>query len=92
MKTALAFLVALGIFAFHYWACRRPLKHWYAGGIVPAVWVILLAVLWGNGMLDWKADWKMILFPTLIVLLMWIEGHEASRKKEIAKMKAKDIS
>ena len=28
---------------------------------------------------------------TVIVFLMWAEGHEVAKKKEIAKMKAKDI-
>lgn len=33
----------------------------------------------------------MIVFPTLILLLFWIQGHQAAKKKEIKKMKAKDL-
>lgn len=92
MKVAITFGIALGVFLFHYWACRRPPKYWYVGGIIPFVWVVLLAVLFSRGMIDWAQDWKVILFPTLIAFLMWIEGHETAKKKEIAQMKAKDIS
>ena len=34
----------------------------------------------------------MIVFPTLLFIVFWIEGHLAAKKKEIAKMKAKDLS
>ena len=33
----------------------------------------------------------MTVFPTLIFFLFWIQGHQVAKKKEIAKMKAKDI-
>ena len=36
-------------------------------------------------------DWKMLLFPTAILLLIWLEGHQAARKKELERMKAKDL-
>lgn len=91
MKVVISLMIAFVVIIFHYWACRRPPKYWYVGGIIPLVWVILLTVLFFNGMINWAEDWKTILFPTLIVLLMWGEGHEAAKKKEIAKMKAKDI-
>lgn len=91
MKIAISLVIALIVILFHYWACRRPPKYWYAGGIVPLLWGILLAVLFLNGMVDPAKAWKIILFPTLIFLLMWGEGHEAARKKEIVKMQAQDI-
>lgn len=55
------------------------------------VWVTLFEVLFWNDMVDWAKDWKIIFFLTLIVFLIWIEGHEASKKKEITKMMAKSI-
>ena len=33
----------------------------------------------------------MTVFPTLIFLLFLIQGHQVAKKKEIAKMKAKDM-
>lgn len=91
VKIAFLFVIALAVIAFHYWACRRPPKYWYMGGIVPLAWVILLAVCFFSGKINWTGDWKIVLFPTLLVLLMWGEGYEAAKKKEIVKMKAKDM-
>ena len=47
--------------------------------------------LLANGMLRPAEDWKMLLFPTAILLLIWLEGHQAARKKELERMKAKDL-
>ena len=91
MKAAISLVIALVVIVFHYWACRRHPKYWYVGGIIPFAWIIFLAVLFFNGMINLAEDWKTILFPTVIVFLMWAEGHEVAKKKEIAKMKAKDI-
>ncbi|WP_367923895.1 hypothetical protein [uncultured Ruthenibacterium sp.] len=91
MKIAILLVIALVIIIFHYWACRRPPKYWYTGGIIPLAWLILLTVLFFNGMINWAEDWKIVCFPTLLVFLMWGEGYEWSKKKELAKMKAQDI-
>ena len=42
-------------------------------------------------MIHWAEDWKVLLFPTLIFLLMWAEGHQAAKKRELEKMRAQDI-
>ncbi len=84
-------MVALAVLVFHYWASRRPLRYWYVGGIIPLVWLVLLAVAFSHGVVNWAQDWKIIVFPTLIFFFMWAEGHESARKKELAKMKAQDM-
>ncbi len=33
----------------------------------------------------------MVVFPTLIFFLFWIQGYQTAKKKELEKMKAKDI-
>lgn len=91
MTPAITLVIALVVILFHYWASRRSPCYWYVGGIVPLAWGGLLAVLFRNGTINWTNDWKTVLFPTLIVFLMWAEGHQAARKKELAKMKAQDI-
>lgn len=91
MKTAITFVIAIVVFVFHYWACRRSPKYWYAGGIIPLLWFGALAVLFWKGMIHWAEDWRVLLFPTLIFLLMWAEGHQAAKKKELEKMRAQDI-
>ena len=32
-----------------------------------------------------------LLFPTLVLLLLWLEGHLAAKKRELARMKATDL-
>lgn len=91
MHPFFAGIIAILIILFHYWACRRSPKYWYVGGIVPLIWVGLLVVLFWTGTFHFAEDWKRTLFPTLIFLLMWAEGHEAAKKKEMAKMKATDL-
>jgi hypothetical protein len=91
MHTAITFIIAIIIIVFHYWACRRRPKYWYVGGIIPVLWFGLNTILFLNGKIHFYEDWKMLTFPTIIILLMWIEGYQASKKKEINKMKARDI-
>ena len=92
MKIAISIAIGVIVVAFHLWASRRTTKYWYLGGIVPVAWIILLAVQFYNKMITFAEDWRRILFPTLILFLMWAEGHEAAKKKEAAKMKAKDLT
>ena len=87
----LVLAAAAAVTAFHIWASRRSPRYWYLGGIVPLVWVGLIGYLFWNGMIHLQQDWKVLLFPTLILLLIWLKGHQAARKRELEKMKAKDI-
>ena len=84
-------IVALVVIVVHVWLCHRSPKFWYLGGIIPLLWVGTLVFLFFNGKLNFGEDWKMIIFPTLIFFLFWIQGYQAAKKKEISKMKAKDI-
>ena len=59
--------------------------------IIPLLWTALLVFLFFSGKINWGEDWKMTVFPTLIFFLFWIQGHQVAKKKEIAKMKAKDM-
>ncbi|HJB20194.1 MAG TPA: hypothetical protein H9773_00630 [Candidatus Fournierella merdavium] len=91
MNTAITFIIAIVITAFHVWLCRRSPGFWYLGGIIPFLWIVLLVFLFFNGKISWEEDWKMIVFPTLIFFLFWIQGHQAAKKREIKKMNAKDL-
>lgn len=92
MNEAITLLIAVAVLILHVWLCRRSPKFWYLGGIVPLLWVGLLVFLFFNGKIHWGEDWEMIVFPTLLFIVFWIQGHLAAKKKEIAKMKAKDLS
>lgn len=91
MNTAITLIIAIVVIILHVWLCRRSPKLWYLGGIIPLLWIVLLVFLFFNEKISFGEDWKMIVFPTLIFFLFWIQGHQASKKKEIEKMKAKDI-
>ena len=91
MNTVMTLIVALVVIVVHVWLCHRSPKFWYLGGIIPLLWVGTLVFLFFNGKLNFGEDWKMIIFPTLIFFLFWIQGYQAAKKKEISKMKAKDI-
>ena len=87
----MSLIVALVVIVFHVLLCHRSPKFWYLGGIIPLLWVGTMVFLFFNGKLNFGEDWKMIIFPTLIFFLFWIQGYQAAKKKEISKMKAKDI-
>ena len=91
MNTAITLIIAFVVIILHVWLCRRSPKLWCLGGIIPLLWIVLLVFLFFNEKISFGEDWKMIVFPTLIFFLFWIQGHQAAKKKEIAKMKAKDI-
>ena len=91
MNTAITLIIAFVVIILHVWLCRRSPKLWYLGGIIPLLWIVLLVFLFFNEKISFGEDWKMIVFPTLIFFLFWIQGHQVAKKKEIAKMKAKDI-
>ena len=91
MNIVMTLIVALVVIVVHVWLCHRSPKFWYLGGIIPLLWVGTLEFLFFNGKLNFGEDWKMIIFPTLIFFLFWIQGYQAAKKKEISKMKAKDI-
>ncbi len=91
MKPIFVWGIAIMVTAFHFWASRRKPKYWYLGGIIPVLWIGTVVFLFTNNMISLKDDWQMLLFPTIILLLIWICGHETAKKKEIDHMKAKDI-
>ncbi len=91
MNTAVTLVLAIVVIILHVWLCRRSPKFWYLGGIIPLLWIALLIFLFFNGKISLGEDWKMIVFPTLIFFLFWIQGHQEAKKKEIDKMKAKDM-
>ena len=91
MNTVMTLIIAFVVIVLHVWLCHRSPKFWYLGGIIPLLWVGTLVFLFFNGKLNFGEDWKMIIFPTLIFFLFWIQGYQAAKKKEISKMKAKDI-
>ena len=91
MKTAITLIAAITVVMLHVWLCRRSPKFWYLGGIIPLLWIALLVFLFFNRKIDFGEDWKMIIFPTLLFFLFWIQGHQAAKKRELEKMKAKDM-
>lgn len=91
MNTVMTLIVALIVIILHIWLCHRNPKFWYLGGIIPLLWIGVLVVLFSNGKINFGEDGKMIIFPTLIFFLFWIQGHQAAKKKEIEKMKAQDM-
>ena len=91
MNPVITLIAALAVIVVHVWLCHRSPKFWYLGGIIPLLWIGVLAVLFYNGKIHFGEDWKMILFPTLIFFLFWAQGHLAAKKKEMEKMKAKDM-
>ncbi|HIV11524.1 MAG TPA: hypothetical protein IAA63_00100 [Candidatus Pullilachnospira stercoravium] len=91
MNTAITLIIAIVVIILHVWLCRRSPKFWYLGGIIPLLWIALLAFLFFYRKISWGDDWKMVVFPTLIFFLFWIQGYQTAKKKELEKMKAKDI-
>ena len=91
MNTVMTLIIAFVVIVLHVWLCHRSPKFWYLGGIIPLLWIGVLVFLFFNGKINFGEDWKMIIFPTLIFFLFWIQGYQAAKKKEISKMKAKDI-
>ena len=91
MNTVILWITAAAVTVFHFWASRRKPKYWYLGGIVPALWVGTLMFLFVNDMIHIGEDWRILLFPTLLLILIWISGHESAKKKEMDRMKAQDM-
>ena len=91
MNTVMTLIIAFVVIVLHVWLCHRSPKFWYLGGIFPLLWIGVLVFLFFNGKINFGEDWKIIIFPTLIFFLFWSQGHQAAKKKEIEKMKAKDM-
>ena len=91
MNPILTLGIALLVLVFHTWASYRSPRFWYLGGIVPLLWVCILAYLWYHGQIDVLADWKILLFPTLLLLLIWLRGNLTAKKREMECMQAKDL-
>lgn len=91
LRPVLTLAAALAVVVFHIWASRRSPKYWYAGGIVPALWLGVLAFLGWRGRLSFPEDLRVAGFTTLVLLLIWAKGHQISKKRELEKMRAQDI-
>src|SRR5699024_5075662 len=91
MNPQLTLAAAAAITVFHIWASRRMPRYRYLALVVPALWFVVLVFRLATGMLRPAEDWKMPLFPTAILLLNWLEGHQAAKKKELERMRAKDL-
>lgn len=50
-----------------------------------------MVVLFQHGLITLREDWGMLLFPTLILLLVWAVGQKAARKRESDRMRARDL-
>lgn len=85
MDIAFSLIIAIIVVVFHYWDCRRSPKYWYLGGIVPLIWIILNIISFISGKVNFAEDWKVIVFPTLMILMMWAEGQQSARKKKLLK-------
>lgn len=92
MKTGITLLIVLLVIVFHIWASRRRPKYWYLGGIMPLLWLGLLCFWILKGQIQLQQDLRLVLFPSLILLMIWAEGHHIAKKKEMDKMKAKDLN
>ena len=90
MNTAITLIIAIVVIILHVWLCRRSPKLWYLGGIIPLCGLVCwyFCFQWQKSILG--EDWK-IFFPDSYFFPVWIQGHQAAKKKEIDKMKAKDI-
>ena len=91
MNPAVTWVIAIAVTIFHIWASRRKPKYWYLGGVVPVIWIGIIIFLFANGMIHKADDWEVLFFPTVILLLIWLSGHESAKKKEMESMKAQDI-
>ena len=91
MNTVMTLIIAFVVIVLHVWLCHRSPKFWYLGGIIPLLWIGVLVFLFFNGKIIFGEDWKIIIFPTLIFFMFWIQGHQTAKKKEIDKMKAQDM-
>ena len=91
MNPVLVWVIAAAVTVFHIWASRRRPKYWYLGAIVPALWIGLVVFLLANGQLNLGRDWKNVVFPTVILRLLWLDGHQAAKKKEMDRMKSRDL-
>lgn len=91
MNPVLVWVIAAAVTVFHIWASRRRPKYRYLGAIVPALWIGLVVFLLANGQLNLGRDWKNVVFPTVILLLLWLDGHQAAKKKEMDRMKSRDL-
>ena len=91
LRSILTLAAAAVITVFHIWASRRSPKRWYLGGIVPALWLGALGLLFWRGAVSLPEDLRMVVLPTLILLLIWAAGQQEARKRELEKMKARDL-
>ena len=84
-------VVVIALTLFHFFASYRSPRFWYLGGIVPLLWVGTLAFLFAKGSIVLRQDWRMLVFPTLLFLLVWARGQQTARRRERRRMKARDL-
>ena len=80
---ALICVAVIALTLFHFWASHKSPRRWYLGGIVPLIWA---------GSIVLGRDWAMLVFPMLLLLLIWAKGQHAARRRENNRMKARDIA
>ena len=85
-------VAVLALTLFHFWASNQSPRRWYLGGIVPLIWAGTLALLFARGSIALRQDWAMLVFPMLLLLLIWAKGQQAARRRENNRMKARDIA
>lgn len=44
MNTAITLIIAFVVIILHVWLCRRSPKLWYLGGIIPLLWISIVAI------------------------------------------------
>ena len=89
---ALICVAVIALTLFHFWASHKSTRRWYLGGIVPLIWAGTLAFLFARGSIVLGRDWAMLVFPMLLLLLIWAKGQHAARRRENNRMKARDIA
>ena len=80
--SVIVWIIAAAVVLFHFWASRRSPKYWFLGGIVPLVWLILMGVFLARGELDLQTHGRTVLFPTVVLILVWIQGQQAARRRD----------
>ena len=80
--SVIVWIIAAAVVLFHFWASRRSPKYWFLGGIVPLVWLILMGVFLARGELDLQTHWRTVLFPPVVLILVWIQGQQAARRRD----------
>ena len=85
MNTAITLIIAIVVIILHVWLCRRSPKFWYLGGIIPLLWIALLAFLFFNRKISWGDDWKMLFSRHLFSSCSGFKDTRQPRKRNLKK-------